>query len=75
MNRADDDGMTPLHASASEGQLEVVQVLLNFGACGTRARKDGVTASQLAAENGHLDIAHLLESFQSFKRMRVETLV
>ncbi|OLP85190.1 Ankyrin repeat family A protein 2 [Symbiodinium microadriaticum] len=46
------DGWTPLLAAAAEGQVEVVQLLLNAGADSSRL-KDGRSAMQLAFQAGH----------------------
>ncbi|CAE7485666.1 Ank3 [Symbiodinium natans] len=53
------DGWTPLLAASAEGQVEVVQLLLNAGADSSRL-KDGRSAMQLAFQAGHQGVFRLL---------------
>ena len=47
------DGKTPLHAAASEGQLEAVRFLLGLGLDVNASDKDGWTSLHCAASRGH----------------------
>lgn len=50
MDVQDDDGMTPLHKAASESKIEVVEVLLKYGADKALKDKHGRTPKDLAKE-------------------------
>lgn len=43
-------GDTPLHAAASHGHLEMVNLLLEHGADSTLTNKDGFTAEELSVD-------------------------
>ena len=60
MNKARNDGATPLIVASRVGHLEVVRVLVEQGADTTRIWK-GRTALQQAREENHPEIIHLLE--------------
>jgi ankyrin repeat protein len=47
--------------AAAEGQLEVVQLLLDRGADPSLEDADGDTALSFAREKGHLEVADLLK--------------
>lgn len=49
--RSRDTGWTPLHFAAWNGHLEVVRVLLDFGAMKMVVTKDGATPLRLAHDN------------------------
>jgi ankyrin repeat protein len=51
---------TALMFAAAEGQLEVVQTLLDHRADVTLRDVDGDTALDFASQNGHSDVARLL---------------
>jgi len=53
---------TPLHAAAQNGQIEMVELLLEYGADPTARSQDGRTPADLAWERGHLEIVDLLKS-------------
>ena len=52
----DGDGQTPLHRSALGGNLELVKLLVQFGADVRLANRDGWNALHIAAYGGHDDI-------------------
>ena len=56
----DNDGWTPLHHAASEGQTDIVNCLLENGASKFEMDKNGKTALNLAEEKGHSEIVKLL---------------
>jgi len=51
---------TPLHFAAFEGRVEVVQLLLDYGADVNRSDRDHWTALHLAALGGHLQVVNTL---------------
>ncbi|CAH0478353.1 unnamed protein product [Peronospora belbahrii] len=63
----DHNGSTALHLAASEGQCEMVQMLLDLGAgevhIGGGRKKYARTPLHEAAINGHMEICRLLVSF------------
>lgn len=50
----------PLSLAVENGYLNIVQLLLNYGASATGTGRNGRALLSLAAEGGHLAIAHLL---------------
>eukprot|EP00057_Strongylocentrotus_purpuratus_P015926 XP_011670400.1 PREDICTED: ankyrin repeat domain-containing protein 50-like [Strongylocentrotus purpuratus] len=60
LSRAENDDWTPLHAAASNGRLEDVQVIIDRGADLNRADKDGWTPLYTASLYGHLDVVQFL---------------
>ncbi|XP_030849014.1 ankyrin repeat domain-containing protein 50-like [Strongylocentrotus purpuratus] len=62
LSRAENDELTPLHAAASDGHLEKVQVLIGHGADLNSVDKFGLTPLYAASFNGHLDIVKFLIS-------------
>ena len=56
IDKASDDGVTPLTAAASEGQPEVVAALLASGANVDTADQDETTALMAASARGHVDV-------------------
>ncbi len=66
------EGFTALMTAAAEGQLEVVRLLLAYGADPGLEDKDGDTAASFARQNGHSAVVDLLEnpSAESSARIR-----
>ena len=54
------DGQTALHQSCLDGNLDVVKLLVRFGADVRLANRDGWSALHIAAWGGHRDIAMYL---------------
>jgi ankyrin repeat protein len=52
--------MTPLHAAAQNGNIELLILLLEGGALVDIKNDTGKTASDLAFEKGHHEIAQIL---------------
>ncbi|XP_077778327.1 notch-regulated ankyrin repeat-containing protein B [Podarcis muralis] len=50
------EGQTALHQSVSDGNLELVKLLVRFGADVRLANRDGWSALHMAAFSGHQDI-------------------
>ncbi|XP_066511145.1 notch-regulated ankyrin repeat-containing protein B-like [Hoplias malabaricus] len=51
------EGQTALHQSVIDGNLELVKLLVKFGADVRLANRDGWSALHIAAFGGHQDIA------------------
>ena len=60
VNRADDDGRTPLFFACQHGHVDRARNLLDKGAAIDRAQKQGATPLYIACQNGHVDAARLL---------------
>ena len=60
VNTRDENGFTPLLAAAKQGQILIVQYLLEKGAHVNARDNNGMTALMWAIWNGHTDIAQLL---------------
>lgn len=63
LRKANDvEGLKPLQRAAEDGELEVVRLLLDLGACvdENNANGSGQTALMVAARMGHQDVAELL---------------
>ena len=60
INARNEHGMTALMRAASQGHLQVVQVLLEHGADANIKRTDNFTALSLAAFFGHTEIVEIL---------------
>ena len=56
------EGFTALMTAAAEGQLEVVRLLLVYGADADLKDKDGDTAESFARQKGHSAVVDLLEN-------------
>jgi ankyrin repeat protein len=61
VNETDDEGITPLHAASEGSYLEIVKLLLEFGADKTRSNKEGFLPYDLAKKNGEESIVTLLQ--------------
>ncbi len=60
-NDADEyEGWTPLMFAAAEGQIEVIRVLLDYGAIPSAVDRDGDVAADHAAQNRHPEVEDLL---------------
>ena len=59
------DGMTPLMASASVGNLELVDLFLRFGCNPFNKRNDDKRAVDLAAEEGHAECVAALQDYMN----------
>lgn len=57
INFYDKEGQTALHQSCMDGNLELVKLLIKFGADVRLANRDGWSALHIAAYGGHQDIA------------------
>ena len=57
------DGMTPLMAAASTGNLQMVNLFLEFGCNPFNKRTDGKSAVDVANEESHTDCAMAIESY------------
>ena len=54
---------TALGASASLGYIELVRLLMKYGANPDLTNDDGMNARTLAERAGHLDVVQLLDSW------------
>jgi hypothetical protein len=59
------DGMTPLMAAASTGNVQMVNLFLEFGCNPFNKRNDGKRAVDVANEDGHTDCAMAIESYMN----------
>ena len=59
-NMADDDGWTPLHFSARNGNYELFRYFLDRGSDISLKTEDGSNCLQIAADEGHLDFCKIL---------------
>lgn len=57
INFYDKEGQTALHWSCMDGNLELVKLLVKFGADIRLANRDGWSALHIAVYGGHQDIA------------------
>ena len=60
MNSLESNGYSVLHWAARKGEIRMVQMLLDSGACEDDRTEDGNTPLALAARVGHDDILELL---------------
>lgn len=59
------DGMTPLMAAASVGNLELVDLFLKFGCNPFNKRDDDKRAVDIAAEEGHTECVTVIQDFMN----------
>lgn len=59
------EGLTPLHAAAANGDPEIVRLLLESGAALDLGMKDGATAEEVARAAGHCAVVEELQRFAS----------
>jgi len=62
VNKAVEEGFTPLMTAAATGDLELVRILLNAGARSRAKNDDGDTAITLAEDAGHFGVAVVLRA-------------
>lgn len=62
INERDDKGCTPLHKAAGQGQLNVVQWLIENGANATIKNNAGETARDVAQRFAQLAVSKILET-------------
>lgn len=62
-NVKDIAGVTPLHYAAREGHLNVVKMLISYGALPALATSTGWTAVDLAVRERHVDVIHFLSQY------------
>ena len=60
VNKAGDDGVTPLLIATHQGHDMVVRALMELGADVNKATDDGVTALSIAVREGHTAIVQIL---------------
>jgi ankyrin repeat protein len=60
VNKASNDGSTPMYSASSQGHLEVVQALIAAGADVNKANNDGYTPMFLTSHYGHLEVVQAL---------------
>ena len=65
VNAQDINGDTALHRAAEAGHLEVVRVLLEFGADLSIKNNKGETPLDMARENKHSDVVEVLQQATS----------
>lgn len=66
VNSYNNDGQTALHQCCQDGNLELVKLLVRFGADVRLANRDGWSALHIAAWSGHREIAMYL--INAYKR-------
>ena len=61
LNETDEDGITPLHVAAKNGNLEIAKLLINYGADKNLRDNNGTLPIEFAKNNNHQEIIELLE--------------
>ena len=64
VDRADEDGFTPLYIACQNGHVDAARLLLEKGAEVDRATKKGSTPLGIAQKKGHSAIIALLKEHQ-----------
>ena len=60
IDKAMDNGATPLHVASKQGQMEAVRLLIEAGAAIDKALDDGATPLYIASSIGHLEVVKTL---------------
>ena len=60
INRADNDGVSPLFVACANGRVEVARLLIEHGADVDQAMDTGWTPLLMACAKGHVDVVRLL---------------
>ncbi len=60
-NPSRNDGCTPLHLVAENGQLKVCELILNNIQDKMPETLSGITPAMLASDNGHSEVTHLID--------------
>jgi ankyrin repeat protein len=60
VNARQQHGWTPLHAAAQNGNLEIIEILLQNGADPSIKNEEGVTALDLARKQNRTDVVNRL---------------
>ena len=71
VTQPDNEGMTPLSAAASTGQLEVVQWLAGNGGSIIQPTNDGITAIDMATSQGHDGVVAFLTATSSWSAFKI----
>jgi ankyrin repeat protein len=61
IDKAKDNGATPLLMASQKGHVDTVRLLLEKGASIDKAWNNGTTPLTIARKKGHSEIVHLLE--------------
>ena len=64
VNRAQNQGATPLVIACHQGHVDAVRLLLDKGADVNKADEDGETPLSIAKQQGHSAVVALLEEHQ-----------
>ena len=71
VNHTDHDGFTALLGAAAKGQLCAVQLLMAWGADGTRRNIYGVDAYRTAFHNGSKEVLEFLDAVDGWSPLRI----